>query len=214
MWLLILPLSLAAACAAHKPVHTALRQAAGKSDVLALYDALETLIAEGKDTPEDRQYAYDVVSRHDEDTAAAQFARAAVTGRLVQLHGLRMAGLVREVERCARRSRELDPNFREGAATRLLGTLYIMAPARLLQHGNSETGLDLLEGLTAAHPEVVQNHLRLAEAYIGLGDIEPARPHLCRCLVQKGVLRRDEQVLLGQLMVDAGPFDCPEVPEP
>ena len=47
---------------------------------------------------------------------------------------------VRDVERSARRSRELDPGFRDSAATRLLGTLYVIAPASLLKHGDSEAG--------------------------------------------------------------------------
>jgi hypothetical protein len=81
------------------------------------------------------------VRRQKEDTAASTFARAAVTGRLVQQKGLRAANLVPEIERFARRSRELDPDFRDGAATRLLGTLYVVAPATLLRHGDSEVGL-------------------------------------------------------------------------
>ena len=75
------------------------------------------------------------------------FARADVTGRLVQQRGFLAANLVPDIERAARRSRELDPNFRDGAATRLLGTLYVIAPAAVLEHGDSEQGLELLEGL-------------------------------------------------------------------
>jgi len=136
------------------------------------------------------------------------FARAAVTGRLVQQKGLLAAHLVPEIERCARRSRDLDPDFRGGAATRLLGTMYVMAPAVLLQHGNSEEGLLLLEGLVQTHPTVPENHLRLAEAYIALGDPAPAAPHLCRCLADKAALRPDDQRLLQQLVDNAGLAPC------
>ncbi|MFI5396271.1 MAG: hypothetical protein ACHQ9S_12130, partial [Candidatus Binatia bacterium] len=120
-------LCLGSACAARKgAVHPELSAVADRQDALATSDALEALISAGQDTPADRQYAYDIVRVHEEDTAPFLFARAAVTGRLVQQKGLLAAHLVPEIERCARRSRDLDPDFRGGAATRLLGTLYVM----------------------------------------------------------------------------------------
>jgi hypothetical protein len=211
-WRLIFPmalcLALASGCASRRaPVHREL-MAAENGDALAVSDALEALIAAGQDTPADRAYAYELVSEHHEDTAATMFARADVIGRQVQQRGLLGANLVPEIERAARRSRELDPNFRDGAATRLLGTLYVIAPAAVLEHGDSEQGLELLEGLVAAHPEALENHLRLAEAYIALRDPTPALPHLCLCLAGKDTLRRDEQILLTHLFMDAGSPRC------
>jgi hypothetical protein len=198
-----------AACASRRAaVHPELTAAAHRDDALAVSDALEDLIAAGKATPADRQYAYEFVRDDDSDTAAALFARAAVTGRFVQQKGLLAANLVADIERDARRSRALDPDFRGGAATRLLGTLYVVAPAALLKHGNSEVGLELLEQLTAAHPDVLENHLRLAEAYIALGDPGPAASHLCLCLAKKSALRGDDQALLAQLVADTGKPDC------
>jgi hypothetical protein len=205
-------LCLSPACAIRgSTVHRDLSAAADRQDALALSDALEALIAARRDTPADRQYAYDVVRVREEDTAPSMFARAAVTGRLVQDKGLLAANLVPEVERCARRSRELDPEFRGGAATRLLGTLYVMAPAGLLEHGDSEVGVELLEGLVRTHPEVLENHLRLAEAYVALHDPNPAGPHLCRCLAQEEALRPDERELLHQLVIDAQLPPCPQL---
>jgi len=204
----LLTAGLVAGCASRAPTHPELA-VAGEDGALAVCDALEALIATGKDTAADREYAYRVVRARAADTAADTFARAAVTGRLIQQKGLLAANLVPDVERFARRSRELDPNFRDGTATRLLGTLYVIAPATLLQHGDSEVGVDLLEGLVEQHPEVLENHLRLAEAYIALGDPEPASPHLCRCLVNKAALRGDDQALLSMLIAGAGPLRCP-----
>ena len=60
-------------------------------DALALSDALEALIAAGLATLADRQYALAIVRTQDADTAAAAFARAAITGRVVQEEGLRAA---------------------------------------------------------------------------------------------------------------------------
>jgi len=198
-----------AACAGPRgPVNPELKAAAQRRDALAISDALEALIAVGKDTPADREYAYQAVNAHAQDTAADAYARAAVTGRLVQLRGLLGANLIGDVERWGMRSRELDPDFRDGAATRLLGTLYVIAPSSFLKHGDSEQGLELLEELEAAHPEVLQNHLRLAEAYIALGDHTPAEPHLCACLANRSALRPDEQQLLDQLVRVTGAPDC------
>lgn len=178
-------------------------------DALAVADALEDLIAAGNDRAEDRQYAYNIVRAKPLDTAAYTYARAVVTGRLVQQRGLLGADLVGEVEHYARRSRELDANFRTGAATRMLGTLYVIAPPALLRHGDSETGLELLEQLVQGHPEIIENHLRVGEAYIALGDPDPAKEHLCKCQAEQATMRRDDRVLLAQLMKDAGNPKCP-----
>lgn len=190
------------------PNHPELATVAQQGDALALSDALEALIAAGADTPNDREYAYEVVRQQDADTAAAAFARAAITGRVVQSKGLRGAGMLGDVEQYARRSRNLDPGFRDGAATRLLGTLYVIAPATLLEHGDSETGLELLEDLAKARPDVPENHLRLAEAYVTLHDPDPAGPHLCFCLAHQADLRPDDQQLLKALLDEAGPLPC------
>ena len=179
-----------------------------RGDALATSDALESLIERGADAPGDREYAYEIVCQQPTDTAAGAFARAAVTGRLVQQRGLRGASLIGEVETWALRSRALDPDFRGGAATRLLGTLYVIAPGALLAHGDSERGIELLEGLVHDHPEVVENQLRLAEAYIALGDPDPAGLPLCICLAHRDELRRDDQRLLDQLVATTGAPEC------
>jgi hypothetical protein len=204
--------ALAACSMIRAPTHRDLATVAAQQDPLALSDALEALIANSRATSRDREYAYRQVRDMDADTAGAAFGHAAIIGRKVQLEGLRAAVLVREVERYARRSRELDPTFRDGAATRMLGTLYVMAPATLLRHGDSETGLELLEELTAARPDVPENHLRLAEAYIALNDPDPAAAHLCFARAHQAALRPDDRALLNGLTDDAGPLDCPPAP--
>jgi hypothetical protein len=191
-------------------VNPALSAADRRDGPIAVHDALEGLIEAGQDTPADREFAYRAVKDDRQDTAEAAFARAAITGRLVQLQALRGAHLVRQVERDALRSRELDPTFREGAATRLLGTMYVAAPSTLLAYGDSERGLELLEGLTADRPDLLENQLRLAEAYLALGDPEPASAPLCRCAAARGDLGRDERALLDRLLEQKGALTCPQ----
>lgn len=190
------------------PTHAELETVAQQGDTLALSDALEALIAQGQDMPADRAYAYSVVRTQEPDTAATAYARATITGRLVQDQGLRAGALISDVERYGLRSRELDPNFRDGAAALLLGKLYVMAPPTFLERGDSETGLALLEEITAAYPDKPENHLRLAEAYLTLHDPEPAGPHLCFCLAHRAALRPDDQQVLEGLLDEAGPLPC------
>jgi hypothetical protein len=190
------------------PTNPQLTAAAQGGDPLALSDALERLIDEGKATSTDRAYAYEVVKKVNANTAPTAYARASVTGRLVQDKGLRAANLIPDVEKYALVSREMDPEFRGGAATLLLGKLYVMAPATLLKRGDSETGLEMLEELNTEHPDMPETRLRLAEAYVTLHDPEPAAPHLCFLLEHKSELRPDDQQVLKDLLDDAGPLPC------
>lgn len=182
---------------------------AEQDDPLIISDTLDLLIALGDDTSADRSFAYDAVKKLPADTAAEAYARANVTGRYVQRKGFQAVRLLKDVEKYARLSRELDPDFRDGAATLLLGSLYVLAPAPFLEHGNSELGLEMLEELVDAHPEEVENHLRLAEAYLALGDQKPAFNHLCFCLERTEALRPDSELLLKHLVADTDGLTCP-----
>jgi hypothetical protein len=208
---LALVLAFSACATPQPPGSIAPSLVSAQGNALAVHDALEALIDERSDTPADREFAYNSVLKvPDNGGPETPFARAAVTGRLVQLRGLLAAGLVKDVERNAELSRARDPEFREGAATRLLGTLYVMAPATLVSHGNSEIGIELLEGLVAKYPDSLENHLRLAEGYLALGDTGPALPHLCLCLAKKEELRASDQALLDELVGGAGLPGCLE----
>ncbi len=192
----------------HPQADAGLSAVAQGGDPLAIADALEVLIEQGKDTQADREFALQQIQALSGDSAAYHFARASVTGRVVQGKGLLGATQLLDAEAEARRSVELDPDFRGGAATRMLGTLYVIAPARLLKHGDSEVGLELLETLTEKHPDVMENHLRLAEAYMMLHDSNPARPHLCIAQAGRGKLRLDDQQLLDRLLRETAPLVC------
>jgi len=181
----------------------------GATTPLALADALEEKIERGVDTPELRRAAHERASGFAVKSAEDALGRAILAGRLAQLKGLAAPGLVGEVERYARLSADLDPTLRYGAAWRILGTLYVMAPAALVEHGDSETGLELLEQAVRKWPDHPENHLRLAEAYLALGDEAPAPPHLCFCRAHRAELRRDDQRLLDELSKEAELSHCP-----
>jgi hypothetical protein len=182
--------------------------AVSEQSPLTISDILESLIAEGRDSDDDRAFAYGLVADRPVHSAADAFARAAIAGRLAQHSGLGAPDRVAEVERYARMSRRLDPSFRNGAAQRMLGTLYVLAPAVLVEHGDSEEGLELLIDLERKYPDDLQTRLRLSEAYVALGDEEPAHPHLCFCIAHRDELRADERNLLERLLEEIDPVDC------
>lgn len=184
-------------------------QAIADRPSLVVSDTLEALIAEGKDRVEDREFAYWIVARRgDPHTASDAFARAACAGRIAELRGLNAGKFVREVEDFSRLSARLEPAFRDGAAQRMLATLYVLAPAFMVSHGDSETGLELLLDLVERWPDEPDNHLRLAEAYIELGDSTPAEPHLCFAHAHQHRLRPDHRALLSRLFEAAGAPKC------
>ncbi len=169
-------------------------------DVRAVLERLENDIEAGNATESDREQAYDaVVATADDGSADYAFVRAALAGRLAELRGVGAGKLVTEAESFARLALQRDPDYDDGAATRMLGTLYVMAPGRLVKHGDAEDGLSLLEGLVEARPEDPRNHLRVAEAYIALDDPDPAAAFLCFAHAHRDGLRRDDQTLLDTL---------------
>jgi hypothetical protein len=197
--------------------------AAAGTSAITLSDALEDLISAGKDSDEDRDAAYDLVKMLPADTAADAFGHAAIAGRSAEKKGATAlfstdknpTTLVGEAEKYARLSVAKDPNFRDGAARRMLGTLYVLAPADMLKHGDSEEGLSMLEKLAKEKPEVPQNQLRLAEAYIALQDKDSARAPLCKAVgLRSSLKRKDDQALLMKLVEEMSPFNCPEMGPP
>ena len=181
-----------------------LRPAAVERDALALSDRLEELIDRRQDTPQDREAAYDAVREWKEKTAAYAYARAKLAGRLAETRGLSAVGLIADMERWARISIALDPRFRDGAARRMLGTLYVLAPASVVKFGDSEEGLEMLEKQLERYPNDPENHLRLAEGYIALGDPEPAYELLCYARVRGDTLRPSDKRVLDSLVRQVG----------
>jgi hypothetical protein len=200
----------AGGCAAHaEPTPRDAGMTRETASPLEIADALEQQIERGDVTRETRRAAYERASALDVRTAKDALGRAILAGRLAQVEGIAAVGLVREVERYGRLSAELDPTLRQGAAWRILGMLYVLAPAALVEHGDSETGLELLEQAVRKWPRHPENHLRLAEAYLALGDAESAPSHLCSCRLHRAELRRDDQRLLDELLKEAGVSKCP-----
>lgn len=198
-----------AACVPKTPassqVPEQLAQASEAEDPLKLLDELDALIADGQEAAKERVYAYERAGKlADDGSAGWAFARAALAGRLAELRGAGAGKLVTEAERLCLLAIERDRGFRDGAARRMLGTLYVMAPPRLVEHGDAEKGLEMLEALAKEAPDNAKNRLRVGQAYVHLDDAEPGFEHLCAARNAKQQLPQDEQRLLDALTQDAG----------
>ena len=180
-----------------------LATASEQKQAIEVHDALEAMIQAGTAVEKDRQYAYEVVRAGTTARPPTPLPAGRSRGDWRRSGGLAAIGLVKEAETWARKSIERDPKFRDGAATRMLGTLYVLAGDHV-EHGDSEEGLELLEDLVAAHPEQAVNHLRLAEGYISLGDPEGGYEAMCKAIAGRGDLTREEDELLTRLIADVG----------
>src|SRR4030095_17200161 len=83
--MLLALVALAAGCSvkpAQAPTNKEITHAAQQGDPLALSDALEALIDQGRATPADRAYAFQVVSTQPADTEPNAYVRAPLNGRL------------------------------------------------------------------------------------------------------------------------------------
>lgn len=181
-----------------------LRSAAASRDALALADKVEELIDAETIRPEDRAAAYEAVKEWEDSSAAYAYARASLAGRLAETKGIGAGPLIADMEKFGRRSLALEPRFRDGAARRMLGTLYVLAPAQLVKHGDSEEGLEMLEKQVERYPDDPANHLRLAEGFVALSDPDPAYEIVCRVLERRDELRPSEKRLLNTLIDSLG----------
>jgi hypothetical protein len=78
---LVGPIGTGAVAGCSGPAHLRPELASSATSALALSDALEDLIAKGKDTEEDRDAAYDLVKTLPADNAGDAFGHAAIAGR-------------------------------------------------------------------------------------------------------------------------------------
>lgn len=180
-----------------------LDQAIASRDAVAVYEQLEAEIEAGEVGKKRRQRAYEAVVGWDDQSADYAFARAALAGRVAESRGLAALDMVEETEKWARTAIDRDPTLREGAAQRMLGTLYVLA-GKHTEHGDSEEGLELLEAQAERHPDAAVNHLRLAEGYISLGDPEGAFEPLCRAQAGRDTLGGRDVELLERLLAEVG----------
>lgn len=98
------------------------------------------------------------------DLAEAHYYRALCWGARAQARPLEGLPLVRRMLSAAERAAALDPSCEHGGPERLLGGLYLRAPAWPVSIGDPEQALEHLAKAVALDPRWPENHLLLAEA--------------------------------------------------
>lgn len=96
--------------------------------------------------------------------AQAHYYRALCWGARAQARPLEGLPLVRRMLSAAERAAALDPSCEHGGPERLLGGLYLRAPAWPVSIGDPEQAVEHLEKAVALDPRWPENHLLLAEA--------------------------------------------------
>jgi hypothetical protein len=118
------------------------------------------------------------VSRGPDDAEAA-YLQAVNLGLHVQAKGLTAVGRLSELVKLLKIAGE-QPQLDDGGPWRVLGLLYVKAPAWPVGPGDLDLGLDLLKKAAETYPEHPLNHLFYAEALIADGKKEQARAELER----------------------------------
>ncbi len=85
-------------------------------------------------------------------------------GQLIIHHPLKALKDLPRVERSLKKAVEGAPDFDKGGPLRVLGMLYVKAPAWPQGIGDSDKGLELLERAVQRHPDHPLNHFFLARA--------------------------------------------------
>lgn len=98
------------------------------------------------------------------ERAQAHYFRALCWGARAQVRPLEGLPLVRRMLSAAQRAVALDPSCEHGGPERLLGGLYLRAPAWPVSVGDPELAVEHLQRAVALAPEWPENHLLLAEA--------------------------------------------------
>jgi hypothetical protein len=113
------------------------------------------------------------------DDAEAAYLHALNLGLFVRAKGLTAVGRVSELVALLHAA-GAEPGLDQGGPLRVLGYLYVKAPAWPVGPGDLDAGLDLLKQAAEKYPEHPLNHLFYAEALIEAGDRAAARSELDR----------------------------------
>ena len=118
------------------------------------------------------------VSRGPDDAEAA-YLQAVNLGLYVHAKGLTAVGRLSELVKLLKVAGQ-QPQIDDGGPLRVLGLLYVKAPAWPVGPGDLDLGLDLLKKAAESYPEHPLNHLFYAEALIADGKKAEARAEIER----------------------------------
>ncbi len=114
------------------------------------------------------------------DTAEVHYYASLCMGARAQAKTVEGLDLVERMLAEAKRTLELDSKILHGGAHRLLGGIYLRAPAWPASVGDLDAALEHLEAAVAIAPDWAENHLLLAEALLADDREDEARAALER----------------------------------
>lgn len=133
------------------------------------------------------------------DGAQGPYFQALCMGEYARRHKLRALGIVPRMVEAAERARERDPSFDHGGPDRVLGGIYLRAPAWPASVGDLDAALEHLEEAVRIAPLWPENHLLLAEALLEDDRVAEAADALHRA---KELLARPEAAAWARLWQD------------
>ena len=137
----------------------------------------------------------------DDQTVEYAHARTLVEARSAEGRGLEGLAALRRAAKYAEIAFTRDPEFREGATRRTLGSILALASEHLA-HGDSERGIELLSEQLEKYPEDPRNYLRAIEGYVALDDLKSAIDIYCSYSNREFVdviLRKEDKALRSEL---------------
>ncbi len=109
-----------------------------------------------------------------EQVAALEYTAAEALGLRARQRGSGAVLLLKTIYAHAQAAAAADPNFRDGAARRLMGLLMVKAPGWPAGPGDPDSGVKMLEEVTHQFPRVAEGYLLLAEAYLDESRVNEA----------------------------------------
>ncbi len=100
------------------------------------------------------------------DSPLAQYVTAALTGLWAERFPQQGLKAVPEIERLAKEAAQAFPELDHGGPDRLLGELYLRAPAFPVSIGDSALAVEHYEAAVALAPQFAPNRLGLARAFL------------------------------------------------
>ena len=156
-----------------------------------------------------RKLAYAKQGRELAELAAAKFPEsglahylvAYLTGLEAENDPLRGLGLVKKIEREALLAARLNPVVDNGGPDRMLGELYLRAPAFPTSVGDVTNSIDHYRRAVEEAPGFLENRLGLAQALLADEQLGPACSSLRECFANMTPSDSDKEIWLKSLQL-------------
>ena len=115
-----------------------------------------------------------------QSAAGLELAAAEALGLRARQRGAGAAMMLKSIYTHAKASVDLDPNYEQGAARRLLAVILVKAPGWPQGPGDFDGGVKMLEDYVAQYPRVAQGYIHLADAYLDAHRVRDGENALTR----------------------------------